>query len=132
MSVDGGSGLCLIILPHCFPIKAGLIPRPCIYLELFSAAILAPPLHSTSYKRRCEFCLGLSLIFSDIFPSPVPYSSLIFQVNLDRRHTQNGISCLQAFQMSSKRPAYGGKGLMVYKLGLLSLFYKVSNHLNCL
>ena len=45
--------------------------------------------HSISFIRDgVNFCLGLSLIFSNIFPSPVPYSSLIFQVNLDRRHTQ--------------------------------------------
>ena len=39
---------------------------------------------SILYKRRCEFCLGLSLIFSNIFPSPVPYLSLNFHVNFDR------------------------------------------------
>ena len=43
------------------------------------------PLHSISFIRDgANFCLGLSLIFSSIFPSPVPYSSLIFWVNLDR------------------------------------------------
>ena len=42
-------------------------------------------LHSISFIRDgANFCLGLSLIFSSIFPSPVPYSSLIFWVNLDR------------------------------------------------
>ena len=40
-----------------------------------------------------NFCLGLSLIFSNIFPSPVPYSSLIFQANLDRRLTGK---CIQS------------------------------------
>ena len=45
--------------------------------------------HSISFIRDgVNICQGLSLIFSSIFPSPVPYSSLIFQVNLDRRHTQ--------------------------------------------
>ena len=42
-------------------------------------------LHSLSFIRDgANFCLGLSLIFSSISPSPVPYSPLIFQVNLDR------------------------------------------------
>ena len=37
------------------------------------------------YSTLIIFYKGLSLIFSSIFPSPVPYSSLIFRVNLDRR-----------------------------------------------
>ena len=36
------------------------------------------------YSTLIIFYKGLSLIFSSIFPSPVPYSSLIFWVNLDR------------------------------------------------
>ena len=42
-------------------------------------------IHSVSFIRDgANFYLGLSLIFSSIFPCPVPYSSLIFWVNLDR------------------------------------------------
>ena len=35
-------------------------------------------------RDSVRFCLGSSLILYNIFSSLVPYSSLIFQVNLDR------------------------------------------------
>ena len=41
--------------------------------------------HSICFIRdNVKFCLGLSLNFLGNLPSPVPYSSLIFQANLDR------------------------------------------------
>ena len=59
----------------------------CLYLGNagISAAMRQEKVHSVSFIwDGANFCLGLSLIFSSIFPSPVPYSSLIFWVNLDR------------------------------------------------
>ena len=53
-----------------------------------SVTSIARYIHSLCFIRDdVNFCLGPSLIFSNIFPSPVPYSSLIFQVNLDRLGT---------------------------------------------
>ena len=83
--------------------------------SLIHGEMVFKPVHLICFIRDdVNFCLGLSLIFSNIFPSPVPYSSLIFQANLDRRLTRK---CIQ----SPPRP--GGRGQAKKQLTIVKKFY---------